>query len=220
MTPDPLDFVNLPEEITDELVEKVIINDADYPLQEFTQAERHLWLKIRDEADLMSVVREFSGMRKQLDELSGGVLVEKKQARIDKLDADINKFIDTVGFDEWNSDHDAKLTKMIEALEAAKREMAGIQEPLEDKAMEQSAALQKRVDELRERQQLVYLKFIWLLAKDRHKEKRSWEEYLAAAKGSDRSNATEVVEAGNFTWETQGRTRPQNRAARRASSKN
>jgi len=217
MTPEPdvLDFVDLPGDVKDEFVDFVLVNGAEYPLQEFTQAERHLWLKVRDESDLMKIVKEFGELRRQLDEFTGGALVEKKEARLRKLDAEVDRFIESVPFDEWSESHDKKLNAMVAALETAKRELYGIQSPLEDKALENSSVMQSRIEELRDRQQMVHLRFMWLLAKKRHQELRSWEQYQEDAKGSDRQNAAEVVQAGNFTWETQAPTRPANRAMRR-----
>jgi hypothetical protein len=222
MTPEPdaLDFVNLPKDITDDFVDSVTVNGAEYPLNEFNQAERHLWLKVRDESDLTSVLKEFGEMRRELEQFTGGTLVEKKEARIKRLDAEIDKFIEDTAFDEWGKEHEKKLNAMIAALDAAKQELVSIQAPLEADALAGTAVMQKKIEELREKQQLIHLRFVWMLAKMRHKEKRTWEEYLADAKGSDRQNAAEVVEYGNFTWETQGQSRATNRATRRALRKN
>jgi hypothetical protein len=213
--PDPLDFVEAEPEWSDQ--EKVIICEAEYPLTEFTQAERHLWLKIREEANLVTVIKEFTDLRRELEGYTGGTIAEKKDARIKKLNAEIDQFIDSVPFDEWNETHDDKLNRMVAALDKAKAELDDMQRPLEDQALHRVAELQGRLDEIRERQNDVYLKFVHKLAQSRHGEKRSWEEYVKAAKGSDRNNAVELVNVGNFTWETQG---PTNRAQRRANRKN
>ena len=214
-TPDPLDFVNVEDSVTEEFTDTVTVNGHEYPLTEFTQAERHLWLKVRDEANLTSIIKEFGELRRELDELTGGVLLEKKEARIKKLNDEIDNLIDSVPFDAWKPEHDDRLNRMVAALDAAKKEVQDIQAPLEDKALDKSAHMNARIEELRERQNLVHLKFMWLLAKQRHNEGRDWEAYVADAKGSDRLNAAEVVSAGNFTWENQPQSRA-NRAMRRS----
>lgn len=215
--PDPMDFVN--SETFDEMFEKVSVNGIEYPLVEFNQAERHLWLKIRDESDLSSVIREFNDLRRDLEDFTGGVIVEKKEARIEKLNEEIDKLIETTPFDKWTPELEARLEAMVAALDAAKKDLAAIQEPLESKALEKSAELQARIEELRERQGLIQLRFVWHLAKQRHGETRSFDEYAEAAKGSDRENAGEVVKHGNFTWETAGMPRSMNRAMRRGMKK-
>lgn len=222
MTPEPdaLDFVNLPESVTDEFTESVDVNGHKYSLKEFTQAERHLWLKVRDEADLTGIIKEFGVLRRQLDELTGGALVQKKEARINKLDKEIDALIDGVSFDAWTDAHEQKLQAMVKALEAAKHELVDLQAPFEDRALTESSEMQRRLEELREKQHLIHLRFVWLLAKKRHGESRDWEAYLEDAKGSDRQNAGEVVNFGNFTWETQGTGRNPNRAMRRANRTN
>ena len=218
--PDALDFVNLPEEVTKEFGDAVTVCGREYPLQEFTQAERHLWLKVRDESNLTGIIKEFGELRRGLEELTGGTLVQKKEARIEKLNAEVDQLIDKTPFDKWSDEHEKKLTSMIEALEAAKKELYGLQAPLEDRALTESSNMQRRLENLREEQHLIHLKFVWMLAKLRHSETRAWEAYLEEAKGSDRLNAGEIVNAGNFTWETQMTPRSLNRAARRSGRTN
>lgn len=220
MTPEPdaLDFVNLPDNVTKELVDTVEVNGQEFPLKEFTQAERHLWLKVRDESDLASIIKEFSELRRKLEDLTGGTLVQKKEARINKLDTEIDALIDSTPFDAWTPAHEEKLQAMVKALEAAKAELLELQAPFEDKAVHESSAVQRQLEDLREKQHLIHLRFVWLLAKKRYNEKRDWEEYLADAKGSDRQHAGEVVNFGNFTWETPGTGRNPNRAMRRRRS--
>jgi len=222
MTPEPdaLDFVNLPDNVTNEFVDSVEVNGHEFPLKEFTQAERHLWLKVRDESNLTGIIKEFGDLRRGLEELTGGTLVQKKEARIEKLNAEIDALIDNTGFDKWTDDHEKKLTSMITALDAAKKDLYALQAPLEDRALEESANMQRRLENLREEQHLIHLRFVWLLAKMRYAEKRDWDEYLGDAKGSDRQNAGEVVNTGNFTWETQMSGRAANRAMRRATRSN
>lgn len=217
MTPEPdsLDFVNLVDEVKNEFSDDVTVNDATFPLREFTQAERHLWLKVRDESNLTSIIREFGDLRRKLDELTGGALMQKKEARVTKLNDEVDKLIEDTPFDQWTDEHETKLNAMIEALEKAKRDVNDIQAPLEERALEESTLMQHRLEDLREQQHLIHLRFVWLLAKTRHGEKREWEAYLEAAKGSDRLNAGEVVNAGNFTWETQMSGKQLNRAMRR-----
>jgi hypothetical protein len=222
MTPEPdaLDFVNLPDNVTNEFVDSVEVNGQEFPLKEFTQAERHLWLKVRDESNLTGIIKEFGDLRRGLEELTGGTLVQKKEARIEKLNAEIDALIDNTAFDKWTDDHEKKLTSMITALDAAKKDLYALQAPLEDRALEESANMQRRLENLREEQHLIHLRFVWLLAKMRYAEKRDWDEYLGDAKGSDRQNAGEVVNTGNFTWETQMSGRAANRAMRRATRNN
>jgi hypothetical protein len=217
--PDPMDFIQADPEWLEEFASSVTINGAEYPLVEFNQAERHLWLKVREEESLVGLMKEFGEMRRDLEKLTGGVLVEKKEARVQKLDAEIDKFIESVPYEEWSDEHEQRLNGMIAALQRAKDELNGIQAPLEDQALISAHEMQAKMESLRERQQDIHLRFVWLLAKSRHKDTRSWDEYKAEAKGSDRQNAGILVQEGNFTWETQA-TPPMNRAARRASNRN
>ncbi|MCA1800558.1 MAG: hypothetical protein LC650_04625, partial [Actinobacteria bacterium] len=52
----------------------------------------------------------------------------------------------------------------------------------------------------------------WKIAVLRYNEKRTLEEWLKEARGSDRLSAQELVYAGNFTWEAQRLSRSQRRA--------
>jgi hypothetical protein len=204
---DELDLVQHPPEWDD----SVTICNLEFPLREFTMKERHLWLKIRRESSLMEIVEEFRTIQKRVEGENKSIegVMEK---RITKLQTDLDVIVTTT--EEWTDQVQTKVEGITETLDNLRKQLEEMKEPGERRIVEVAGELQAKIDELKLRQQDIFLEFIWNLAKSDHKYKGTFEDFVAEAKGSDRQAAQMLVEEGNFTWDSQP-----NREARRSASK-
>lgn len=206
---DPLKLVNVPKAWRDENF--VLICGNKHYLREFTMDERYLWRKLRDEGNLDGLVDDFEKLNAEVREFDTNTLADAYQKRADVIEKRIDELIERTPLDKWTTQVEDEINKLVVEKESFLTKVNELMSPKRQKLVEKSPEIMEKLEHIRETQGNVFLKMTWNLAKRECDETRSFDDYRAEAKGSDRLAAQEVVEEGNFTWEAHSL----NRAARR-----
>lgn len=206
---DPLVLTNAPGEWHDYPTVSVCGNE--HPLREFTMEERALWRKVRDQGNLDDVIQEFETVQEEIRSFDVGGLAEAYEKRAQVIDRRLTELIERTPIDKWDVKVEREMDKLVSQREELLAKSRDLLSPKRRALAERSPELMEKLEVIRERQGNVFLEFVWNIARREFGEKRSLEEYIGDARGSDRLAAQEVVEEGNFTWEAHGLNRGQRR---------
>lgn len=209
MSKDVMKLVDAPELAGYDTVE---VCGNQHEVKEFSMAERHLWVKVRDESGLDDMIEDFTKLQRQVEEFDEAGLSDVYLKRAAKIDEEVSEIVEKTSSADWNDKLEVKLNGMLEEAKKFRLKARDLLDPKRKEVAKRSPELTAKLEELNERQARIFLTMTWKLAKLHLGEKREFEDYFQAATGLDRIAAQEVVEEGNFTWEARSLNRSQRRA--------
>jgi len=209
--PQAADFVDRPEDWLDD-DEILVICGIEFPAQEFTELERAEWLKIREKYKLTETEQKYRDLLSELSKTDNSHLLKSKQERLSVVLDKITNFNRNTDPLKWTEELDEQVTKLAALADSLTKDIEELSAPQDEKLYGRIDEIQTKLKELKEARDPAFLELTWKLAKSRNQYNGSFADWTAAARGSDRLAAQELVYKGNFSWEAQRLSRDQRRA--------
>ncbi|MCA1806745.1 MAG: hypothetical protein LC687_02615, partial [Actinobacteria bacterium] len=199
--PQAADFVDRPEEwlATDD--ENFVICGVEFASGEFTELERAEWIKVRDKHKLSETEQKYRDILTELGKNEQGTLLASKRDRLKVIHDEISSINKSTAPLEWTEDLEQHVGELAAAADKLQQSIDELTAPQDKKLYDRMDEVQSTLNELKSNRDPAFLEMTWKIAVLRHNEKRTLEEWLKEARGSDRLSAQELVYAGNFTWE-------------------
>ena len=213
--PEAADLVDRPEAFFIDDDEILTICGVEFPVQEFTEAERLEWLRIREKHGLLEAEVEYRDLITKLTKTDRNNLLKAKRARLTRIKDEIDRVVTKGDPLDWSEKDDEYLGNLSAEADKLEAEILELEQPIDKEMYDKMDEIQAILEQIKTKRDPAFLEMAWKLARYKFDEKRSLDEWISSAKGSDRLAAQELVYKGNFMWEAPRLTRAQRRQMQR-----
>lgn len=214
--PEAADLADRPDEFYIDDDEVLVICGVEFPAQEFTESERLEWLKVREKHALMETEAEFRDLVTAISKGDRNNLLKAKKSRLSRIKDEITRIVETTAPLEWSEKNEEYLGNLAVEADALENQILELEQPIDQELYGKMDEMQSILAALKAKRDPAFLEMAWKLARVKHKEERSFEDWMKEARGSDRLAAQELVFKGNFLWEAPRLSRAQRRQLRKS----